>query len=415
MKKIPTYDEALALVNLVNSPFYESKSIVDGYAVSTFNYRLAQWSDFNAPGAREMRGLTFVFNNDGTVFKRYVLLEKFFNLNQVPDTMYSVVKDYTIKSISNKEDGSVASFIKLPNGNVFGKSKMSVITEQAEGIMRVYKRNESVKRFVDWTFDNDITAIFEYVAPHNKIVLRYENEDLILLKLRDNNTGELLDLNDYLDIIGDVKIAAFENNYTLDELINMATYVENKEGWIIQFNEGLMKIKTDWYFKRHGILTEEIYREHIIIKYILTDEIDDVLAQIPEDEVETHKRIGKIIDIVKAELNIKMKEIEKSYDFYKSIGNRKEYAINYRGKDNNFGFVMRLATLDETKKMSIEEILEIFETIERYEKMVKSTDLFEMAKEYLSDITNKLLIARYWLKSKDSSLFFEDTKDDDED
>lgn len=414
MKKILTYDEALALVNLVNSPFYESKSIVDGYAVSTFNYRLAQWSDFNAPGAKEMRGLTFVFNSDGSVFKRYLLLEKFFNLNQVPDTMYSVVKDYKVKSISNKEDGSVASFIKLPNGNVFGKSKMSVITEQAEGIMRVYKKNESVKRFVDWTFDNDITAIFEYVAPHNKIVLRYDNEDLILLKLRDNNTGELLDINDYLDIIGDINIAAFENGYTLDELINMATYVENKEGWIIQFDEGLMKIKTDWYFKRHGILTEEIYREHIIIKYILTDEIDDVLAQIPEDEVETHKRIGKIIDIVKAELNVKMKEIEKSYEFYKSIGSRKEYAINYRGKDNNFGFVMRMATLDETKDMSNEEILEIFETIERYEKMVKSTDLFEMAKEYLSDITNKLLIARYWLKDKDSSLFFEESKEDED-
>jgi hypothetical protein len=125
--------------------------------------------------------------------------------------MYSEVKDFKIKSIYNKEDGSVASFIKLPDGSVFGKSKMSVITDQAEGIMRVYRSNESVKRFVDWTFDNDITAIFEYVAPSNKIVLRYAKEDLILLRLRDNVTGKHIDIRDHLDKVGSIRVAPFED------------------------------------------------------------------------------------------------------------------------------------------------------------------------------------------------------------
>ena len=105
---IPTYDEALALVNKVDSPFYESKSIVGGYAVSTFNYRLASWSDFNIPGSKEMRGISYVFGLDGSLFKRYLLLEKFFNLNQVPDTMYSEVKDFKKKDreITGRPEGS---------------------------------------------------------------------------------------------------------------------------------------------------------------------------------------------------------------------------------------------------------------------------------------------------------------------
>lgn len=412
MLKLLTYNEALDLVNLPNSPFYESKYSVDGYNISTFNYRLASWSDFNAPGAKEMRGLTFVFNADGSLFKRYLLLEKFFNLNQVPDTMYSEVKNLKIRSIANKEDGSIASFIKLPNGRVLGKSKMSVATDQAVGITRVYSRNESVKRLVDWSFDNDITAVFEYVAPSNRIVLRYDTEDLILLRLRNNLTGELLDLNDYLDVIGDVKIAPFENGYTLDELIELASYVENKEGWIVEFENGLLlKVKTDWYFKRHGILTEDIYKENVIINYILNDEIDDVISQIPEDELEAHERIEKIISIVKLALSNKVNEIKKSYDFYLSVGSRKEYAIKYRGKEINFAWVMKMANAADASLLSEEEVLEKFETFDRYETMLKASEPFEMAKEWLSKETNKLLIARDWLSKIDSSLFFLDVEE----
>jgi hypothetical protein len=65
-----------------------------------------------------MRGICFIFNTDGSLFKRFLLLEKFFNLNQVPESMYSIVKDYKIKAISNKEDGSndfICSITKWEN------------------------------------------------------------------------------------------------------------------------------------------------------------------------------------------------------------------------------------------------------------------------------------------------------------
>lgn len=410
--KIPSYEEALALVNREGSPFYESKSEIKGFKVSTFNYRLAQWSDFNVPGALEMRGITYVFNTDGTIYKVFPLLEKFFNLNQVPTTEYSVVRNYDIKSVYNKEDGSVASFIKLPDGTVFGKSKMSVITEQAEGIMRVYNNNELVKNFVDWTLDNDITAIFEYVAPHNKIVLNYAKEDLILLRLRDNLTGKLLDLNDYISIIGDLRVAKSENEFTLDELIKLAQVVEDKEGWIVEFANGLlMKVKTEWYFRLHGLLTDDLYKENVVIGYILNDEIDDIIAQIPVNDLISHERVEKLIDIVKKEIEYKIADIQKSYDDnYLSVASRKEYALKFRKVDKNFAYVMKLVDGIELAKMSKEEILETFETFEMYEASVKRCDVYELAKNYIHENTKKLLIAREWLKSIDPTLFFVDTE-----
>lgn len=164
---IPTYEEAVELCSYPDSPFYESKMVVDGFNVSVFNYRLAQSKDFDKPleskpelRGHEMRGLTFVFNEDGSLYNRYVLLEKFFNLNQVPDSMYSIIKDYKIRFVNNKEDGSIASFIKLPNDRVVGKSKMGFDNDQSNGINKIYKTNPDVKSFVDWCLNNDIVSIF---------------------------------------------------------------------------------------------------------------------------------------------------------------------------------------------------------------------------------------------------------------
>jgi T4 RnlA family RNA ligase len=399
MYNLLSYNEALALTLGKDAPFYESKLVVDGYNVSIFNYRLAMYSDFIDNKAFEMRGLTFIFNEDGSLFKRYLLLHKFFNLNQVPESQYSLVSDYVIKSIYNKEDGSVASFIRLPNGNIVGKSKMSFESEQALGMNRLYNSNSDLKRFVDWSLDNDLVAVFEYVAPTNRIVLKYSDEELILLRLRDNKTGEYLDLSKYSDKIGLVKVAPSDVG-TLDELLELSNSVEDKEGWIIEFTNGLfIKIKTAWYCELHGLLTDDLYREHILVNYILDEKIDDVLGQIPETEVEAHERIDKIINVVKHSVAEKVADILKSYDLFLEGGvgkdwegelrlqlMRKTFALKYR-KDKNFAYVMSLS---------------------------KGKDVYELAKDWVSDQNRKLLVSRSFLKERDPSLFFVDIEVDDD-
>lgn len=426
---IPTYEQALELCSSEESPFYESKMVVDGFNVSVFNYRLAQYKDFSNPipekpelKGYEMRGLTFVFNEDGSLFNRYVLLEKFFNLNQVPESLYSVVKNYKIKFINNKEDGSIASFVKLPNGKIVGKSKMGFDNDQANGINRIYKTNKEVKSFVDWSLNNDIVPIFEYVAPHNRIVLRYPGEELILLRLRDNTTGKHVDIRDHLDKVGSIRIAPFEDEVQdLDGLIDLTAIQVDKEGSIVTCEDDhgrdfFFKLKTPWYCERHGLLTEDLYREHIIIGYILDDKIDDILGQVPEDEKEAHIRINKIISIVKKSLNDKSTEIEKSYnDYIKSGMSRKDYALSPRKANPNFGFVMAMVKADDMRKMSKEQILDYYDSMEAYEKSLQRCEPYEMAKEWLRDLTKRLQISREWLQTKDKTLFFQDPEENEDD
>lgn len=399
---IPTYEDCLEICSREDSPFYESKIVVDGYNVSIFNYRLAQYKDFVTPlesrpdlKAYEMRGLTFVFNEDGSVFNRFILLEKFFNLNQVPESMYSIVKNYKIKYVNNKEDGSIASFIKLPNGKVVGKSKMGFDNNQANAINKIYKTNEDIKNFVNWCLDNDIVPIFEYVAPHNRIVLKYSKEELILLRLRNNKTGKHIDIKEHFDKLGSIKISPFEDEFRdLDHLIELTAIQTDKEGSIVtaedeQGRDFFFKLKTPWYCERHGLLTEDLYREHIIIGYILDDKIDDILGQIPEDEKESHERINKIISIVKRSIDDKVVDIEKSYQVFVEMGkDRKEYALKWRTKDKNFGYVMAMA---------------------------KGTDPYELAKDWVREQTKKLHIAREWLQKKDPTLFFQDPEENEDD
>jgi T4 RnlA family RNA ligase len=393
-----SYDEAVALTLGVDAPFYESKFVVEGYDVSIFNYRLAMYSDFIDNSAFEMRGLTFVFNEDGSLFNRYLLLHKFFNLNQVPESQYSLVADLGIRSIYNKEDGSVASFIRLPNGSVLGKSKMSFESDQAAGMNRLYKSNADLKRFVDWSLEKDYVAVFEYVAPNNRIVLRYLDEELILLRLRDNKTGEYLDLSKFSKEIGSLKVAP-SDVASLDELVDLSQSVEDKEGWIIEFSNGLfIKVKTAWYCERHGLLTNDLYREHVLVRYVLDEKIDDVLGQVPEEEVEAHARIEKIIAVVKHTVSEKVKDINNSYELFLEGGvgkdwtgdlrlqlMRKTFALKYK-KERNFGYVMSLSK--------------------------GNADVYDLAKDWVSDQTRKLKVAREFLKERDASLFFIDVAED---
>ena len=425
---IPTYEQALELCSGEDAPFYESKIVVDGFNVSVFNYRLAQYKDFANPipdkpelKGYEMRGLTFVFNEDGSLFNRYVLLEKFFNLNQVPDSLYSVVKNYKIKFVNNKEDGSIASFIKLPNGKVIGKSKMGFDNDQADGINRVYKTNKEIKSLVDWSLDNNIVPVFEYVAPNNRIVLRYPSEELILLRLRDNVTGKHIDIRDHLDKVGSIRVAPFEDEIKdLDHLIELNATQVDKEGSIVTCEDEMgrdffFKLKTPWYMSLHGLLTDDLYREHIIIGYILDDKIDDILGQIPEDEKEAHIRINKIVDIVKKSISDKVSEIEKDYRQYVSMNiSKKDYAINHRKNNPNFGFVMNMVKADDLKKMSKEEILDIYDNMEDYEKSLQRCEPYEMAKMWLRDLTKRLNLSREWLQTKDKTLFFKDPEESDD-
>lgn len=376
---LPTYEQAVSMCEANgNLLFYETKHKLDGYDISIFNYRLAQWSDFEDPlkdggsvKAYEMRGLVFVFDKDGSLYDRFLLMDKFFNLDQTPSSELSVVKDLKVNRVFNKEDGSIASFIKLPNGRVFGKSKTSFSSDQAIEIQKIYDTDMNIKRCVDHFLDNNIVPIFEYVSPRNRIVVSYQETELILLQLRDNLTGEYLDIDRFSHVLHGVRVAESED-ITLEKAIQLASYIKDKEGWVFQFSDGTMiKLKTLWYFNLHKLFTDEINRENTLLAMILNDTIDDVISQLGNDETAklTKNEISFTIDVV----NFKIGQLSDEIGVFLSeyTGDKKEFAIRYR-KHHLFHFAMGI---------------------------IGGKNKIDMIREYLFKKTARLHTARKWLDS----------------
>lgn len=356
---LPSYNECLEICQKSES-FYESKFVIDGYPISIFNYRLCQYQDFIENNAFELRGLTFVFNQDLTIFERYPLFEKFFNLNENESVKYEDLVNLKIKSTYLKEDGSIISFIKLPNGRIVAKSKNSFESDQALMAQNFFENNQTIKEFVDSCLINGQNPIFELVSPRNRIVVNYEKTDLILLAVR-NKDG------DYQNLDSHNLSKPLKSQQTLDDLIQLKSQLEGIEGWVVEFENGKrVKIKTDWYFSLHRILTDYSGREDYLIDMILDEKLDDLLSQIPNDS-ESYLFVKSI----ETKTLNKIKKLKSDCDDLKSNfnGDFKDFAINF---NNNPLFKIVI-------------------------QIIKGKDEIEVIKEFIRKKTYRLNEAREWL------------------
>lgn len=247
---LPTYNQCIRIVN--ENPhgcFYERKYIVDDYDISIFSYRKAKYNNFILPlidhpdiNALEMKGIVFVFNDDNTIYNRYLMLNKFWEIDQYNHSKYELYQNKTVKRITTKEDGYLVSFIRLPNGIIISNEKNGFSTRINE-ISNEYLNDENYYTFIKNCIDSNIRPIFELVI-ENDMIVSYDKTSLILTNLRCNKTGRYLNLKDYEINIPYVK----EYDYKLEEVYNLRKYVEGIEGWIVQFDdETMVKIKTYWW------------------------------------------------------------------------------------------------------------------------------------------------------------------------
>ena len=234
-------------------------------------------------------------------------------------------------------------FIPLPNGKIVAKTKMGLTNDQTKMAQKILDSDPNLKSFVEKTLDNNLAAIFELVSPFNQIVLNYEETKLLLLQLRDENTGEYFNIYDHhlADEFGVPRVQS-EALETLEHYMNEAEKIEGREGWIFSLKDHdgklmLVKGKTKWYFDRHGILTEDLVRENRIIKLILEEQIDDAFSMIGENDP---RRLysHEIKETLTSYAKKSEKEILELLSKYK--GDRKEFALAHK-KHPWFGVSVR--------------------------------------------------------------------------
>lgn len=158
---------------------------VINYVVATANtFDMNGPDDLGGAIRRECRGLKFFPN--GEIGARP--FHKFFNVGEREETQTNTVDLAQAHTIMEKLDGSMIHPM-LVDGYIRWMTKMG-ITEVAMQAEEFIAKNTRYKDFAIWCINEGLTPIFEWTSPFNQIVLPYEKENLTLLAVRNNITGE---------------------------------------------------------------------------------------------------------------------------------------------------------------------------------------------------------------------------------
>jgi len=141
---------------------------------------------------RECRGIIFD-SATGRILRRP--LAKWFNIFEKEETQLDKLDFSLPHKVYTKYDGSMISPFEdgYRSGVIRWGTKMGIseVALQAEAFV---KNHPQYQNFAKWCISNDLTPIFEYTAPNNRIVLSYDKPMLTLLTVRHMVTGEHFNL-----------------------------------------------------------------------------------------------------------------------------------------------------------------------------------------------------------------------------
>lgn len=309
--------------------FIDQKTVMQTH-VRIFNYRMASYSDWLKPGALECRGIMFAMDGDTPVKLVSRPMEKFFNyaevkaweaLKEAPVTIGDTVVDVMIK-----EDGSLISTF-CDSGYLGVKSKASVQSEQAMDAMSVIQSNRALfDRLTELVVDG-FTVNMEYVAPTNRIVIGYQDPAVVILNIRNNDTGEYVP---YQDIFADAVLRPYLVEREKIEITDLDAFIadaytkEGFEGYVIKTNKGFIKAKTNWYVNLHRT-KDSITNNKDLFLNIVENTVDD-LKQLFLDDVYSLKKIDAFETLFLDSLNNLSAKAFKAIEDTKGLS-RKDYAI----------------------------------------------------------------------------------------
>ena len=182
--------------------------------------------------------------------------------------------------------------------------------------------------------------------------MKYEQEDLTLLQIRENVSGKYLDIHELSKGYNiTVLDKAYEDATSFEDLCEMLLGMKDIEGVIVLFEDGdMVKIKTEWYVKLHHSVTFKRYRD--IARLVLNESLDDfrgLLAIQQYDAIdfdvldEIERTIHKEISEMRSEIEAKSLEVKEMFTVegemdYKSAS---AYLKKIKTEPHVFAFVLQ--------------------------------------------------------------------------
>lgn len=256
--------------------------------------------DFTNQENRLARGL--LMDTQGNIVVRS--FEKFFNyceLDSRGEEYQALAKCYKVDNEEEviaypKLDGTMVA-ISYHDGGLIGTTSTSMKTDFVPIVIDKLKDNE---KLIEYLKSSGTSLIFEYTAPDNTIVVKYDKEEITLLAEVENKPDAIVNISrlDHLEKL-DLKVIK-PIKTSLKELLQWQKEKENVEGWVVQNKLGyLIKFKTDWWFE-NNIDTIEFTKKGIqyVVQLCLEDKIDDVIALINQRENKKEQWVHEVAKFV---------------------------------------------------------------------------------------------------------------------
>ncbi|WJJ54860.1 hypothetical protein [Acinetobacter phage AB1I1M-1] len=361
------FENLMALVdpNDFSKFFYKDFTTPLGTNVRIFSYNYASYNDWLNEGALESRGIMFEMEGNKPVRIMSRPMQKFFNLDETPFTQNLDLDEISYGMV--KADGSLISTYH-DKGFLRTKSKASIGSSQAieaQMLLSGINFKDLHDRCLELALDG-WTCNFEYVAPHNRIVIMYPERDLILLNVRNNNSGEYVPydtlrrdpvLRKYL--VDGFRLSDDRSQSMVDE-IRAGTDIE---GYVFVMNDGLMfKLKTEWYSNLHRV--KDTLNNNVNLFEVVVAGGSDDLKSLFEDDWSKNK-IAKFESVFFEYLKNSINDLIEYHNSMKGQ-ERREYAINGQakfsslGKPELFGISMQMFTNSVSKDDIVKEIGKAF-------------------------------------------------------
>lgn len=256
--------------------------------------------DFTNQENRLARGL--LMDTQGNIVVRS--FEKFFNyceLDSRGKEYQELAKCYKVDNEEEviaypKLDGTMVA-ISYYNDRLIGTTSTSMQTDWVKIVIDKLEGNE---KLIEYLKTSGTSLIFEYTAPDNTIVVKYDKEEITLLAEVGNKPDAIVNISrlGHLEKLGLKVIKPIKTS--LKELLQWQKEKEDVEGWVTQNKLGyLIKFKTDWWFE-NNVGTIDFTKKGIqyIVKLCLEDKIDDVIALINQRENKKEQWIHEVAKFV---------------------------------------------------------------------------------------------------------------------
>jgi T4 RnlA family RNA ligase len=252
---------------------------------------------------REIRGITF--DKNGKTIRR--TMQKYFNYMEKPEevSFFDIKKEHVILE---KLDGSMVSPFLVNNNLLYGtKAGVTDVSKLAE---KFVNGKNNYFEFSMNMVENLYTPSFEFVSRKQRIVIDYEEENLILTAIRHMYTGEYIDISEMNKIAKNFDIPVvktYGNIKNIDQFIQETKELIGMEGYVVRFDGGQMfKIKGDEYCDIHHTVSYFESEKNSVLM-VLEDKVDDVVGSLPDYKAE---KLKKFNDDIHHFIIEKLKDIE---------------------------------------------------------------------------------------------------------